>query len=199
VDFAEWMKWNTSVKQTESGEIYFQYTQLGELKNQITSEPLPQLELSNKVKVITVSKEYQTDIITLFHASGDFNYRSRWQEGVKAVEEVNHFLPRVGMRCRCILENGNVNIYSTSYSYSPERIEFSETDEKKESTSYFTLEKTGNNKTKLTLDFYLKKNLAGQIMFNLTGKKEMENIIHKSLLNLDKLVKEIELPAKADL
>jgi hypothetical protein len=35
--------------------------------------------------MLSVSKEYDTDIITLFHASGDFNYRSRWQEGVKAV------------------------------------------------------------------------------------------------------------------
>ena len=39
------------------------------------------------------NKEYETDIITLFHATGDFNYRSRWQEGVKTVEEINHFLP----------------------------------------------------------------------------------------------------------
>lgn len=194
-DFRQWMKWDRSAKQTESGEISFHYTQLSQLKNEITPEPLPQPELSKKVKMITVSKEYETDIITLFHATGDFNYRSRWREGVKMVEEVNHFLPRVGMRCRCILENGEEITYSSSYSYQEDRIEFSETDEKKGSSTYYTLEKTGNNKTKFTLDFYLPKNLATQIMFKLQKKRKMEDDFHKSLLNLDELVKEIGVPA----
>ena len=119
-DFAQWMKWNSSAKQTETGELSFHYTQLSQLKDGISPESFPQLELSKKVKMITVSKEYETDIITLFHATGDFNYRSRWQEGVKKVEEVNHWLPRVGMRCRCILENGEVITYSSSYIYRPD-------------------------------------------------------------------------------
>jgi len=76
--------------------------------------------------MLSFSKEYDTDIITLFHLTGDFNYRSRWQEGVKSIEEVNHMLPRVGMRCRCIMENGEEYIYASSYSYHPDKIEFSE-------------------------------------------------------------------------
>ena len=147
------MKWNSSAKQTGSGEISFHYTQLSQLKNEISPEPLPQLELSKKVKMISVSKEYETDIITLFHATGDFNYRSRWQEGVKTVEEVNHFLPRVGMRCRCVMENGQVIIYASSYSYNPERIEFSETDEQKKSSTYYLLEKPVIIKRSLHLIF----------------------------------------------
>lgn len=196
-DFAQWMKWNNSTKQTESGEIPFRYTQLSQLKNEIIPDSLPQLDLSKKIKMISVSKEYETDIITLFHATGDFNFRSRWQEGVKTVEEVNHFLPRVGMRCRCVMENGQVTIYASSYSFHPERIEFSETDEKKKSTTYYILEKTGDNKTRLTVDFYVKKNIASQIIFKLMKKKKMEDDFHKSLINLDKFVKEIKLPAQA--
>jgi hypothetical protein len=193
-DFAQWMKWNTSAKQTENGEISFHYTQLSELKNKIPPELLPQLEISNKIKMISLSKEYETDIITLFHATGDFNFRSRWQDGVKKVEEVSHFLPRIGMRCRSILENGQEIIYASSYSYHPDRIEFSETDEEKKNSTYFTLEKTGTNKIKLTLDYYLKKNAATQIIFNVMKKKKMENSFQKSLLNLEGLVKEIKLP-----
>ncbi|MGI8584738.1 MAG: hypothetical protein ACR2KX_21320 [Chitinophagaceae bacterium] len=85
------MKWNSSAKQTENGEIPFHYTQLSQLKSEIQPEPFPVLDFSKKVKMISLSKDYETDIITLFHATGDFNYRSRWQYGVKAVEEVNHF------------------------------------------------------------------------------------------------------------
>jgi hypothetical protein len=188
---AQWMQWNSSTKQTEAGEIPFHYTQLSELRNEISPEPMPQLDLSKKVKMISVSKEYETDIITLFHGAGDFNFRSRWREGVKKVEEVNHFLPRVGTRCRCVMENGQVSIYASSYSYSPDRIEFSETDEKKKSITNYILEKTGDNKTKLTVEFYVKKNIATQVIFKLMKKKKLEEDLHKSLLNLTGLVKEI--------
>lgn len=114
---------------------------------------------------------------------------------MKAVEEVNHFLPRVGMRCRCILENGQVSIYSSSYSYSPGRIEFSETDEIEKSVTYYILEKMGTRRTKLTLDVYANKNLSSQIIFKLGRKKKLEDTFQKSLQNLTTLVKEIQLPA----
>ncbi len=195
LDLAEWMKWNSSTKKTESGEIAFHYAQLSELKNEITPEPFQQLMLSEKIKMLSFSKEYETDIITLFHATGDFNNRSRWFEGIRAVEEVNHFLPRVGMKCRCVLENGETYLYSSSYSYSEERIEFSETDEKKNSTTYFILEKTGDKKTNLKIDFYMPKNIIEQTIFKLKEKKKMEEAYQRSLQNLKMLIKEIVLPA----
>jgi hypothetical protein len=193
--FAEWMTWNISAKQTENGAVPFHYTQLSQLKNNIQPEPVPPLDLSQKVKMISITKEYHTGIIELFHATGDFNYRGRWLHGVKAVEEVNHFLPRVGMKCRALMENGQSTIYSSSYSYSPEKIEFSETDETNRSTSNYTLEKTGNNTTKLTFDYYIEKNILNVLKFSLLYKKEKEDTFHKSLQNLVELVKEIKLPA----
>jgi len=144
--------------------------------------------------MVSFSKEYEAGIILLFHATGDFNYRSRWRAGVKAIEEVMHFLPRIGMQCRCIMENGQVNIYSSSYSFHPERIEFSETDVKDNSTVYYTLEKIAENKTKLTLDFYLEKNAIRQALFNLFKKKKTEENFRQSLENLTSLAKEIKLP-----
>ncbi len=193
-DFAAWMKWNSSAKQTETGEVPFHYTQLSQLKNELSPEPPPTLELSKKVKMISLSQEYETDIIKLFHATGDFHYRSRWKDGVKKVEEINHFLPRVGMRCRCIMDSGETITYSSSYFYKPDRIEFSETDEKKKNSTYYTLEKTGRNKTRLTLDFYIKKNMGSQFLFKLMKQRKMEASFRKSLQNLVSLVKEIRLP-----
>lgn len=191
----EWMEWSSSAKRTESGEIPFHYTQLSQLKNNIPQEPLLQLDFSKKVKAISLSKEYETDIITLFHASGDFSYRNRWHPEVVRVEEMDHLLPRVGMRCRCVMENGRDIIYTSSYiSYHPEKVEFSETDEKTKSQTYYTLEKTSNNKTRLTLDFYIEKNILSQTVFNLVKKKKTEEILQQSLQNLVGLVKEIKLP-----
>jgi hypothetical protein len=192
---ADWMRWNSSVKQTESGEIPFLYTQLSQLKNTIPPASTPlQLELAKKAKVLSFEKVFDTDIITLFHAVGDFHYRHRWQEGVKTVEEVSHLLPRIGTRCRCILDNGQSILYTTSYSYHPDKIEFSETDEKNKSSTYYTLEKVDHQKIRLTLDFYIMKNIVQQIMFEVIRKKKMEESVQKSLIKLTELVKEIKLP-----
>ena len=193
-DLAEWMQWDLSSKQTETGEIPFHYTQLSQLKTALEPEPPPPWELSKQAKMISVSREYETDIITLFHAAGDFNYRHRWQEGVKAVEEVSHFLPRVGTRCRCLLDNGQSLIYASSYLYQPDRIEFSETNEAEKSTAYYILEKTDDKKTRLTLDYYLQKNLARQLLFKVTQQKKVQASIRQSLQNLVTLAKEIKLP-----
>jgi len=93
----------------------------------------------------------------VFHAAGDFNFRHRWQEGVKTVEEVDHFLPRVGMRCRYVMDSGEAVIYSSSYIYSPEHIEYSETEDINRTTTYYTIESLAPKRTRLTIDFYIPK------------------------------------------
>jgi hypothetical protein len=197
--FKHWMQWSASIKQTEAGEIPFHYTQLSQLKKEIQPELFPELHLDQKRKMFSLTKEYDTDILTLFHATGDFNYRSRWREGVKAVEMVSHHLPRVGTRCRCLLDNGQSVIYASSYTYHPDRIEFSETNENEKSTVYFTLDKISADKTRLSLDFYIQKNIASGLLFKLLNKKKTEERFNKSLHNLDGLLKEINFSADSDL
>jgi hypothetical protein len=188
-----WMKWNASVKQTENGTVAFQYTHIGELKKELSSRSLPPFNLAEKTKVISLTYEYDANIITLFHATGDYKYRNRWRVDIKRVEEVNHFLPRMGMKCKCIMENGEITTYGSSYHYQDDRIEFSETDDKNRSL-YYTLEQTGRNKTKLTIDYYLPKNPLNTIWFKLTQKNKLENTLTQSMQNLTALVKEIKLP-----
>lgn len=195
---AEWMKWNSSAKHTENGDITFHYTQLTHLKQRIEPEPFPEPELSKKAKVLSVSKEYDTDIVTLLHATGDFNYRGQWLEGIKAAESIDHFLPRVGMRSRVTTEDGEAIVYASSYAYRPDKIEFSETNEKDKSVTYYTLETKSDNKIKLTLDYYLQKDIVRQLIFKLTQKKKMEDNIQKSLQNLAAVVKQIHLPANVE-
>jgi hypothetical protein len=189
-----WMNWNSSTKQTETGDVSFRYTQLGPLKELVEPEPPPRFEIQKKNLVISASHEYTTDMISLFHASGDFSYRHRWQEGIKAVEELTHFLPRVGMRCRYILNNGETSIYSSSYSFSPDLIEFSETSESDNSTTYYTLQNTGKGTIRLTMEYYISKNFLSGLAFRLRRKNEMENSFRKSLENLESLLKEIRIP-----
>ena len=194
-DLPPWIRWSPGVKRTEGGEVAFQYTPLGELRRDLAPGPPSDLELSRRTRMFSATRDYDTHIIALFHATGDFTYRSRWQEGVRRVEEVSHLLPRVGMRCRRVMDDGQVTLYASSYSFRPDRIIFSETDEDRRSATYFTLESLDPNRTRLTVEFYLRKSPLRELLFRWTKKAEMEASLNRSLLNLDALVKEIRVSA----
>ena len=190
-----WLKWDSSSRQTESGEIPFQYAQLGQLLNEIPPEPEPDLELINKVKLASASHEYETDIITLFHASGIVGYRSQWQAGVRKAEEFSHFLPRVGMKFKIFTDAGEEMMQASGFIFSQERISFSETNEKKTISNYFTLEQVSDNRIRLTWDYYEQKNFAAQLLFNLFRKSNKEKEMNLSLKKLETVAKTIHLPA----
>ena len=195
---AAWMRWMQGAKRTQSGEVAYHYTALAQLKEALAREPTPRADLGGLTKMVSVSKEYETDIITLFHASGDFHYRHRWREGVKQVEELNHFLPRVGMRCRCVLEGGEVITYSNSYDYASDRIEFTEAEEGRGSVTHYLLEAIEPQRSRLTIEYYQGGNALAEMIFRLTRKKTMEQDLVKSLEKLVPLVREIRIPRQVE-
>lgn len=194
-DMTQWMQWTNGISRTENGELPFVYTQLAPLKNDIGPGPALQLGLPEKVKMISLSREYDTDIITLFHATGNFDYRSQWREGVQKVESLSHALPRVGMKYRCLMENGEEVICYSSYTHDGDNlIEFSETDENKKSSTYYTLKTIGANKVKLTIDYYIRKNFLSQALFTLLKKEKMKKDLKRSLARLEGVVRNVRLP-----
>ena len=190
------LSWNKSIKETETGKIPFQYTQLTHLKNELPVDHAPNLEIKNKTKVLSFYREYDAEIIALLHGVVDFHTRKLWNVGIKDIDNVTHdTLPRLGSSHRCILEKGHSIFYSSSYSFTPEKIEYSETDDKKSMASYYTFTKITDNKTGLTVDLYLKKNPFLLAVFNLLEKKKLEKTFQRSLQNLAEFMKEVKLPA----
>ncbi|HXB06123.1 MAG TPA: DUF2652 domain-containing protein [Puia sp.] len=188
---APWMEWTSSSKQTDSGEILFQYVQLGELKQTIEPDPFPASEFARRTKLFSISREYDTDVITLLHAAGDLGFRHRWQEGVKKVEQFSHWLPRIGMRGRFVREDGENIVRVSSYQYRPGHIEFSEIDESTQDLHYFVVEAVAPGRSRLTIDYYRMKSLLGGLVFDLTRKKKLEESYRRSLANIEGLLKEI--------
>jgi hypothetical protein len=186
-----WINWNSSRKQTENGEVHFRYAYLSPLKNEIPPEPPPQLEIKNKIKVLSLLKEYNTDIHSLFYTAVEFSNRNKWQVGLKEIRELSHTLPQVGTRHRCVLDKGSTVMFTSEYSYAPEKIKYGETDEKKDGAWTMTFEKKGDNKTLLYFDVYIKNNPVMLALFRLFMKKKYERSFRQSLENLEKLVKEI--------
>jgi hypothetical protein len=191
----DWMEWNTSTKQTENGNIPFHFTQLSPLRDVIEVDPPPRVILADKTKAFSVSREYSTDFITLFHAAGDFAHRNQWQEGIKGVELIDHYLPRVGMRCKTVLENGEAFIYSSSYIYSDEKLEFSETNETDKTITNYTIDILGEKKSRLTIDYYVNGGFINTLLFNSFKKKKMEESFKRSLVNLEGFAKTLVIPA----
>ena len=188
---ASWMEWNSSMKRTDSGEIPFQYVQLGELKNAIEPDPFPMSEFARRTKVLTVSREYETEMIPLLHAAGNLGFRHRWQEGVRKVEELSHWLPRVGMRSRFIRDNGESVIRASSYAFHPDHIEFSEIDESTQDLDYFTLDAIGQGWCRLTIEHYRMKSFIGGLVFDLTKKNKLKEAYRRGLERIEGLLKEV--------
>ena len=94
------------------------------------------------------------------------------------------------------MKDGEETIYASSCSFCPDRIEFSETDEGRSTASYFTLESLDSNRTRLTVDFYVRSGLPRELWFRMTRKRRMEATLNRSLASLDAVVKEIRVPVE---
>lgn len=196
--FREWMEWNTSVRQTESGDIAFHYTQLGQLKNEVLADPMPKLEVKDKVKLVTLTKEFNEDIKKLFYTIVHYEFREHWLEGVANVKEVSHLIPGVGSLLRGELTNGQeIKYYASGFSYHPDtRIIFSETEENNQYATNFIMEKKGPDTTVLTLEYYEKMNVFKEFLFRFGKKKELERKYKQSLDNLEVFIREIPMPGE---
>jgi hypothetical protein len=191
--FTGWMKWNSGSKETEDGDVPFQYTYISPLKENISHQTIPAINLSDLSKKFSLIKEYETDIVTLFHAVGDFKYRSQWMEGVQKVQGITHSIPRSGTQCKCITANGEMVIRSNSYSASPERLEVTELYGNTGFLHLYTLEKISGNSTRLTFNFYMPKNIIANLIFTLAKKNKTEASMTRSLQNIDKVAAQIKL------
>jgi hypothetical protein len=183
------LQWIDSVKRVEEGDIHFRYAQLGFLKNKISVAPPRPPDLSRRTRVISLTHEYDTDIITLLHVAADFTYRSQWMEAVVKVEVQNHFLPRIGHRAILSLRNGkSIATIANHYIFDESMISFSEIDEGSGDLSYCTLEKKGDYRTRLTLTYYISRPPFSQLLFKLRERRALKDRLARSFKNIEQLV-----------
>jgi hypothetical protein len=181
----DWMKWQTDAKETEQGPIPFHYTQLDVLKTAVPPEDPPMLELADKKLMYSVTRECDAHIFTAFHAAGDFHHRHLWREGIRLIEELNHFLPRVGMRFRCELNNKETIIFASSYTFHPDRITFSETDSTMRDAYYYTIEQIEPHRVRIRIEYYIRAGLIKELQFKLFNMPAHRASMERSM---DKLV-----------
>ena len=187
-DLPEWMTWQQGNKQTEKGEVGFQYSMLSSLKKRVQADPISDLELGdNKIKMISESKTIDAPSMTILSVIGNFSLRPKWMEGITSVDQASHPINHIGVKHRSVFNNREMVFYSSSFSQNNDAFSYSETDEKKTMAIYFTLKPLEENKTLIVIDYYVKKDAFTQLFFPLFMKNKLSRQFAKSLDNLEEL------------
>lgn len=186
----EWIEWQTGNKQTDTGEIKFDYSMLTSLKENIEPAPVPDYTLGeNKMKVAGATKIIDAPLITVFSTMGNLSVRNQWQANVKEIDQQNHPVYHLGSRFRSITDKNKTVYYSSSFNKNDDSISMSETDERKTHSIYITLQAVSENQTSVTFELFLPKKASTQILFTFFKKKNVEKSFKQSLKNLEQLLK----------
>ena len=91
------------------------------------------------------------------------------------------------------MDSGKVLYYSSSYSYADDKIEFSETDDRGDQVTCFTLRKIADDKTGFTITVYKTANWITNFLSKFSDQKKLELDLQRSLENIIPLLKEINI------
>jgi hypothetical protein len=187
------LEWKKGQRLTDSGKITFQYAPLSPLKEKVHAQSQPKVDLRGYSRVLTITRIFPNDMITMLHATADYQYRHRWEPGLVSISKEGHFLPRVGIKCRAITASGEYVIYTTGYSFSDNFVTFSEINETKSTLTQYSLTKVDEVSTSLTIDLY-SHGKVNALWLKLTRARTLEMKFEKSLDALASLVQTLHLP-----
>ena len=182
----DWLEWKEGKKQDDTNEIDFHYSMLSPLRENIPVETENEFGIKgNSKQVLSVQKEFNVDIDTMFRTVADFSLRPQWMDGIKAIDNVTTKILQVGTAHNCIVgKKTNVRVTS-GFKKDEKSIIIEETDKKRMGTGQIVLERKGDNKTLMSLNFLFTKNPLLLMVFNLFMKRKLEKILKKSFENLE--------------
>jgi hypothetical protein len=186
----QWLKWQQGNKQLENGSIGFNYSMLTALKEYVQPDlPEDRTLGDNKLKIASVNRLIDAEMIKVLSVLSDLSLRYKWQEGVKKIENISHPIYHLGTKFSVLTKRGVTVFYSSSFTDKNDIFCLSETDEKKTQSLYVTLQAVADNKTSVTLDFYIPQKPFANL-YALFIKKKIERNLQQSLLSLEQLLSE---------
>jgi hypothetical protein len=174
------LEWKKGQRLTEAGKVTFRYAPLSPLKAKVHARSQPPVDLRHYGPVLTITRTIPVDIVTMLHATGDYQYRHHWEPGLISVSKESHFLPRVGIKCRVTTASGEYIIYATGYSFSDNFVTFSEINETESTLTRYSLTKINETNTSLTVELY-KKGRARAFWSRITATHSLERKFDNSL------------------
>jgi hypothetical protein len=188
--FPSWLEWKAGSKRDEADEINFSYSLLTPLKETLPEDDPQEFAIKGeKVKVLSVQRDLDANVDEVFNIITDLPNRAQWLEAVVDIKDVSTKLPQVGQAHTCILPKGTNSVVTSYYSRTDDSITFEETDLKKTNTMQIILEKIQDDKTRLTVTLYLRKNFMIETMFKLFMKKKYETVFTNAAAKLEKVAR----------
>jgi len=185
-----WLKWQQGNKVTESGSIGFNYSMLTPLKERVQPDlPDDRTLGDNKIEVASITQTIDADVIKVLSIMGNLPIRHKWQAGVKRIKNINHPIYHLGIRFIAETNKGDTIFYSSSFRTTDDMFCMGETDEHKTHSLYITLKSAADNKTSVTLTYYIPKKLFANLYSSFI-KKKIEKNLQQSLINLQQLLLE---------
>lgn len=190
----KWFAWMKGNKQTDDGEVMFQYSMLSPLVALVEPEPLPELGLpADSIKLLCVERMIDAHPVTVLSILGQFSLRPKWFVGVKDIGQVSHPINHVGVKHSCNYKNKNIDFYSSYFNMEPEAFYYNETDSDRTFAFHYTVKRIKGDKTMLIIGYYTRNNPLAKISFNLFKKASLSRDLEASLVKLENLSKQADI------
>ncbi|HEX5152464.1 MAG TPA: DUF2652 domain-containing protein [Parafilimonas sp.] len=186
----QWLKWQQGNKLTENGSIGFNYSILTPLKEKVQPDLPDDRTLGDKkIAIASVTQTINAGIIKVLSVMGNLSIRHTWQAGVKRIKNADHPIYHLGIRFSVLTNKGTTVFYSSSFTDENNMFCMSETDENKTQSLYITLKPAADDKTSVTLAFYIPQKPFFRL-HSLFIKKKIEKNLQQTLINLQQLLPE---------
>ncbi len=176
-----WAQREDAAEDYDVGSVHYGYVALAPLRQLVPEPRAEDFSIPGAtVRVFSFEQEINAPLNLVFEVASDLPARLQWMEGAQDVELLNHHLNRLGTKHRCVIDKTSPIMVTSGGTRAHDTIAFTETDEKKNMCTVFTLRQHHKGQTHVTIDGFLKDNLILRILFALLLKKKLTNLFRDS-------------------
>ena len=191
-----WLLLNRGSENYDAGEVQFSFSVLDELGKNVPPPDLPHFNLASKSVISFVEEKLvAAEMQKVFGTIANLEDRTRWMEGVQAIEMMDHDkINRVGAHHRCIVNPKDTPIIITeSASMGKDKMELVEMVNNGMGGCRFKLQETKPGETLVRAEMLVSKKPVVRAMFNLLMRNKYKKKINRSLSNLKALCEKIDV------
>lgn len=185
VETVAWSPLQQGKQEYDSGLVSYCYLPLTPLLEHVPEPSIEDYSIPGvKTWILGGGNTIEAPIDLVFSVVADLPWRNAWVEETEPATDMNHKIMQNGSAHRCLAKQP-VQI-SHDFEVSPDRVTFTETHDNRKFCTVYTLEKLDEGRTRMEVNFFIKKNLLMEWMFRLFMKKKFQKVVDDTGANLKK-------------
>ncbi|WP_298237719.1 DUF2652 domain-containing protein [uncultured Algibacter sp.] len=199
VDHVAWEKPQKGQDEYDFGAIKYCYLSLTPLESHIPEPTLEDYVPDSKMsKILAVESTINAPIELVFDIVSDAHAKHLWVLHVKGSDKTNSEITKNGSTHRCIMNGDENDPFLTSHNFdiTKDFITWIDTNHTGQSDLIITLQRIGNNLTRINLTAMQKQNLIKKMIYNLFYKKGFVQFYSGSLDKLDQYCQSLRASGK---